>query len=70
MPTPLEVCIPVSSIPMRLEDVLLYLLARPGPTSDGHSKRASVVNVVSKQFDSVLVEQNHCHGLNTVKESC
>ena len=69
-PTPLEVCIPVSAIPVRFDDVSIYLLERPGPVSDGHSKRASVVNVVSRQFDSVLVEQNHCHGLKTVKKSC
>lgn len=29
-----------------------------------------VVNVVSTEFESVRVEQNHCHGLNTVKNSC
>jgi hypothetical protein len=28
-----------------------------------------MVRVVSKQFDRVRVEQNHCHGLMTVKAS-
>lgn len=26
--------------------------------------------VVSRQLDSVLVEQNHCQGLTTVKANC
>jgi len=35
--------------------------------SQGHKSRATTVIVVSKQFDRVLVEQNHCQGLATVK---
>jgi hypothetical protein len=40
-----------------------------GSLRKGQSQRATVVNVVSREFDSVLVEQNHCHGLTTVKKS-
>jgi hypothetical protein len=32
----------------------------------GQLYKAITVRVVSKQFDSVRVEQNHCHGLKTV----
>lgn len=35
----------------------------------GHQYRATVVNVVSKQFDKVRVEQNHCQGLQTLSVS-
>lgn len=35
--------------------------------SQGHKSKATIVIVVSKQFDRVLVEQNHCQGLATVK---
>lgn len=35
--------------------------------SQGHKSKATIVIVVSKQFDKVLVEQNHCQGLATVK---
>lgn len=41
-----------------------------GSLRKGQSQRAMVVNVVSTEFESVRVEQNHCHGLNTVKNSC
>jgi hypothetical protein len=40
-----------------------------GSLRKGQSQRATVVNVVSREFESVLVEQNHCHGLRTVKKS-
>jgi hypothetical protein len=31
--------------------------------SHGHRYNAVIVIVVSRQFENVLVEQNHCHGL-------
>jgi hypothetical protein len=52
-----------NSYPVALEPGCLGSLRR------GQSHRAVVVNVVSREFESVLVEQNHCHGLNTVKKS-
>ena len=39
-------------------------------SSHGHKYNAIMVRVVSKQFDRVRVEQNHCHGLHTVSASC
>lgn len=36
----------------------------------GHVDRAAAVNAVSRQFDSVRVEQNHCHGLHVVNANC
>ncbi len=33
----------------------------------GHEFRAAIVKVVSKQLESVLVEQNHCQGLHIVR---
>lgn len=36
----------------------------------GHKSSATIVMVVSRQLDKVLVEQNHCHGLTTVKANC
>lgn len=56
---------------MILENAYLVAL-EPGCLGSlrrGQSHRAMVVNVVSREFESVLVEQNHCHGLNTVKKS-
>lgn len=35
----------------------------------GHKLKATMVSVVSRQLDSVLVEQNHCQGLRTVKSN-
>ena len=35
----------------------------------GQYRKAITVKVVSRQFDSVRVEQNHCQGLHTVKKS-
>lgn len=35
----------------------------------GHRLSAAIVKVVSKQFESVRVEQNHCQGLQTVRAS-
>lgn len=40
-----------------------------GSLRRGQSHRAMVVNVVSRELESVLVEQNHCHGLDKVKKS-
>lgn len=36
----------------------------------GQNANARLVNVVSRPFANVLVEQNHCHGLSTVKDNC
>ena len=36
----------------------------------GQKYSAAIVIVVSRQLENVLVEQNHCHGLNTVMTSC
>lgn len=36
----------------------------------GHHTRAADVSVVSRQFDRVRVEQNHCQGLQMVKANC
>ena len=45
----------------------------PSPSSNahchGHKLSAATVKVVSKQFESVRVEQNHCQGLQTVRAS-
>lgn len=47
----------------------------PSPSSSsnahchGHKLSAAIVKVVSKQFDSARVEQNHCQGLQTVRAS-
>jgi hypothetical protein len=55
---------------------LLVLLSRPSPAVEpadhchGHSSNATMVSVVSRQFDRVLVEQNHCQGFRTVATSC
>lgn len=35
----------------------------------GHSSSATIVRVVSRQLDNVLVEQNHCQGFRTVAAS-
>lgn len=35
----------------------------------GHQTSAAAVSVVSRQFDSVRVEQNHCQGLHAVNAS-
>jgi hypothetical protein len=35
----------------------------------GQKYKAAIVKVVSKQFENVLVEQNHCHGLAIVMRS-
>ena len=35
----------------------------------GQKLSATIVNVVSRQLESVRVEQNHCHGLQTVRAS-
>ena len=36
----------------------------------GQKFNAVIVMVVSRQFENVLVEQNHCQGLNIVIRSC
>lgn len=38
----------------------------PADQRQGHKSKATIVIVVSKQFDKVLVEQNHCQGFKTV----
>lgn len=38
----------------------------PADHFHGHSSKAAIVRVVSRQLDNVLVEQNHCHGFRTV----
>ena len=35
----------------------------------GQKLRATIVKMVSREFESVRVEQNHCHGLQTVRAS-
>ena len=37
--------------------------------SHGQKYIAAIVNVVSKEFENVLVDTNHCHGLSTVMKS-
>ena len=37
--------------------------------SHGQKYRATMVNVVSAEFENVRVEQNHCQGLRTVNAS-
>lgn len=36
----------------------------------GQKYNAAIVKVVSRPFENVLVEQNHCHGLAIVMRSC
>lgn len=42
----------------------------PADHCHGHRSKATIVIVVSKQFDRVRVEQNHCQGLSTVTINC
>lgn len=37
--------------------------------SQGHKYSAVIVIVISKEFENVLVEQNHCQGLKIVMRS-
>jgi hypothetical protein len=46
------------------------LVEVPADHCHGHRSNATTVIVVSTQFDSVLVEQNHCQGLRTVANNC
>ena len=51
-----------------------YLSVFSSPTTSidqchGHWWSAMMVKVVSRQFDNVRVETNHCHGLETVKNN-
>jgi len=47
-------------------DVVVVLVV----VGHGQEANASAVNVVSRPLANDLVEQNHCHGLTTVRASC
>ena len=49
--------------------VFLASAEKPKDHSHGHRHNATMVMEVSRQFDRVLVEQNHCHGLTTANAS-
>lgn len=42
----------------------------PADHCQGQRSSATIVIVVSRQFDKVLVEQNHCQGLRSVTSNC
>jgi hypothetical protein len=54
---------------LALPDVDVAGDLEPSVKSHGHRASAVMVNVVSRQFENVLVEQNHCHGLKIVIRS-
>jgi hypothetical protein len=41
----------------------------PPESAHGQKLRAMIVKTISKEFDSVRVEQNHCHGLRRFNNS-
>lgn len=67
-------CQPYFDTSLRSSTVLLPLSMSLRPLSDttpadhchGHKTNATIVMVVSRQFERVRVEQNHCQGLRTV----
>jgi hypothetical protein len=63
----------VQSLNIETKSAITHLAALElgcfGSLRIGHNHNATVVSVVSSEFDRVLVEQNHCHGLKTVKKS-
>ena len=58
-----------SSLPRKLSSSISSSAFDSTDHCQGQKLSATTVKVLSRQFESVRVEQNHCHGLQTVRAS-
>lgn len=53
-----------------VERDLVFRPSMSPANSHGQKLRATIVKTISEELERVLVEQNHCQGLNRVMRSC